>query len=132
MVIGIGMGGAHAGTFLQVVGVVMILALLPMALWPLQWARVVGWKIPADNHLAIYYGRCLGAVASATGAFAIVASAHAATTAFYFPFLLTLWVLMVLAHAWGGLRRIQPLSETCEIVFWGGLAVLTLAFWPIA
>lgn len=126
----IGIWGIYASPFLVLIGIVMIAALLPMALWPLRWARVIGWRIPADNHLAIYYGRCLGAVAAAVGVFGIIAAQQPATLVFYYPFVLVLWLLMVAAHIWGAVKRIQPLTETLEIGFWGGLAVLTLLFWP--
>lgn len=128
----LGVYHAHAPTFLWVIGLLMIVALLPMALWPLQWARVIGWQIPADNHLAIYYGRCLGCVATAAGVFAIVAAGDPVTVSFYLPFLLTLWVLMVVAHVWGAIRRIQPLTESLEIGFWAALAGVTLLFLPPA
>jgi hypothetical protein len=128
----IGIWSTHASTFLYVAGVGVIVALAPMVLWPLRWAKVIGWNVPADNHLAVYYGRCLGSVACAVGAFAIVASPNPANVAFYFPLLLTAWIAMVAVHVYGAIRKIQPMSETYEIAFWVGLAVLTILFWPTA
>ena len=34
---------------------------LPIFIAPLRWARLMGWTIPEHEHLAIYFGRCLGA-----------------------------------------------------------------------
>ena len=38
--------------------------------------------------------------------------------------------LMIAVHGYGGLRGIQPLSETLEIVYWALLIILTLLFYP--
>ena len=126
----IGMWSVHSASFLYFAGIGIIIALAPMALWPLQWARLIGWSIPADNHLAVYYGRCLACVACAVGAFAVVAADRPVLVAFYFPVLLTSWMLMVAVHAYGAVRKIQPIGETYEIALWAGLVVLTLLFWP--
>ncbi|MCG4788619.1 hypothetical protein L0N33_25160, partial [Roseburia faecis] len=34
---------------------------LPIFIAPLTWARLMQWTIPEHTHLAIYFGRCLGA-----------------------------------------------------------------------
>lgn len=34
---------------------------LPIFVAPITWARLMGWTIPEHQHLAIYFGRCLGA-----------------------------------------------------------------------
>jgi len=35
---------------------------LPIFIAPLAWARAMRWAIPEQQHLTIYFGRCLGAV----------------------------------------------------------------------
>ena len=49
---------------------------------------------------------------------------------FTFQVLLAVAAFMVVVHIWGALLRIQPVSETLEIGVYGGLAVLTVLFYP--
>ena len=51
---------------------------------------------------------------------------------FYYGMLLGSTALMVVVHAWGALRRIQPATETWEIAYWTTLFVLALLFRPLA
>ncbi|MDN5873081.1 MAG: hypothetical protein L0H29_01700 [Sinobacteraceae bacterium] len=128
----LGIWGTHSGLFLVLLGIVMLLAFgIPMALWPLRWARVLRWQLPTHTDLAVYFGRSLGSVATVIGVFSFVAAADTMVRPFYFGFLLACWVLMVLVHLYGAIRRIQPLSESCELPFWGGLVILTLLCWPV-
>ena len=54
----------HARQFLLVYAIATTLAFaLPIFLTPLAWARVMRFKIPSDTDLAVYFGRCLGAIA---------------------------------------------------------------------
>jgi hypothetical protein len=129
----IGALGAHASTFLLVVAVGTV-ALFggPMVIAPMRWARVLGWTIPTHTDLAVYFGRCLGAVIVVLGGAALWASAHVAQQPFFFAMLAGCAAAMVLVHVWGALRRIQPPAETWEIGYWLALLALTLAFWPAA
>jgi hypothetical protein len=38
---------------------------VPLALFPLRWARWFLWKVPAETDLAVYFGRCVGVLALA-------------------------------------------------------------------
>jgi len=38
---------------------------------------------------------------------------------------------MIVVHVWGALLRIQPVSDTLEIGMYGGLALLTILFYPV-
>ena len=126
-----GIWGNHSSEFLFVVGVSTLLIFgIPMAIWPIQWAKTLRWVIPIQTDLAVYYGRCLGCVAFVIGVFGLVASGEPTVQPFYFQFLLSCWVLMVGVHIYGALKRIQPITETYEIGFWLSLAILTLMFWP--
>jgi hypothetical protein len=79
----IGVWGQHAGLFLEVLAVGTLgLFGLPMLFWPLRWAAVLGWRIPEHTHLAIYFGRCLGAVICVLGGFAFRVAAEPAFTTF--------------------------------------------------
>ena len=50
----------------------------------------------------------------------------------FFATLVTSCALMVMVHAVGALQKVQPWTETAEIAFWCGLAVLGLLFYPTA
>jgi hypothetical protein len=82
---------------------------------------------PGAHPSAIYFGRCLAGLASCW-AFRV----PAASTPALRPLLRhdDRFGVMVAVHAWGAIRRIQPLSETIEIAFWGALLVLALLFHP--
>ncbi len=129
----IGIWSAHAGTFLVILAIATLLLLgLPMFFWPLRWAAALGWRIPEHTHLAIYFGRCLGSVVLVLGVFAFRAASTPSVQPFFFDMLLGASGVMVIVHAWGAIRRIQPLSETIEIAFWLALFGLGLLFYPTA
>lgn len=128
----IGIWSSYASTYLLVVGIAVIVAMAPLAIGPLWWAKVLGWRIPADTDLAIYLGRSLGCVTCAVGAFAILVAGDAAHHQFFFSLLLVNWVLMVLVHVYGALKGIQPISETYEAGVWIALVIITLLCWPNA
>ena len=127
----IGIWASHSSHFLLVIGASIILIFgIPMAIWPIRWAKVLRWEIPDNTDLAVYYGRCLGCVALVIGAFSILAWKHRFVEPFYFKLLLLCWILMILVHIYGAIKKIQPITETYEMGFWFGLTLLTLAFWP--
>ena len=105
---------------------------IPLFCVPIQWARVLRWNIPTDTDLAVYCGRCLGGVGLAIA----VVAAHTGLTGGdarpVFHILFGVFILLTAAHAWGALRRIQPISETLEIPFWFGLVLLNAAFYPLS
>ena len=103
---------------------------LPIFLAPMAWARMMGWTIPEHRHLAIYFGRCLGAFILVVEA-AMLRSATTGTSLSYaFDILFVVFSLMFVVHVYGALKRIQPLSETLEIGFWAALFVLNVLFYP--
>jgi hypothetical protein len=125
------MWGSYSGQFLFVIGAsTLVIFGVPMAIWPIQWAKTLRWEIPVQTDLAVYYGRCLGCVAFVIGSFGVVAAMNPPVQLFYFQFLLACWVLMVVIHVYGAVKNIQPITETYEIGFWFGLVLLTLSFWP--
>lgn len=103
---------------------------LPIFLAPIAWARMMGWTIPEHRHLAIYFGRCLGAFILVVEV-AMLRSATTGTSFSYaFDILFVVFSLMFVVHVYGALKRIQPLSETLEIGFWAVLFVLNVLFYP--
>jgi len=41
--------------------VTLVFFCLPILVFPLKWAKYLNWSIPEDDHLVLYFGRCLGA-----------------------------------------------------------------------
>lgn len=110
--------------------VTSLLFALPIFLVPLRWARLMGWTIPEHTHLAIYFGRCLGAFILIVEALMLRAALTGEALRVAFEVLGAVALMMVLVHVHGALRRIQPLSETLEILMYAGMFLLVLLFWP--
>lgn len=128
----VGIWGAESSLFLYIlVFSTFFVFALPMFLVPLRWAAVLGWEIPSQGNLSIYYGRCLASVMSVLCYMGYVAAGNREVQPFYFNILLGCFGLMVIVHAYGGIRRIQPLSETIETGFWLILFFCGLFFYPI-
>jgi hypothetical protein len=103
---------------------------LPIFVAPLAWARLMLWEVPAQQHLAIYFGRCLGAFILVVEA-AMLRSATTGTSFSYaFDILFVVFGLMFVVHVYGALKRIQPITETLEIGLWVALFVLNILFYP--
>jgi hypothetical protein len=104
---------------------------LPIFLVPLKWARWFGWTIPQQTDLAVYFGRCLGAFILIVEFLMLRAAVSGTGLIFTFQVLLAVSAFMIVVHVWGALLRIQPISETLEIVMYSGLALLTILFYPV-
>jgi hypothetical protein len=128
----IGTWGSHSQAFLLVsCGVTSAVFALPIFLAPLTWARWFGWRIPEHTHLAIYFGRCLGAFVLIVELLMLRAGLTGEGLVFTFQVLLAVSALMIVVHVWGALQRIQPLSETLEIGMYAVLGLLALLFYPL-
>jgi hypothetical protein len=106
----------------------LVVVALPLLFVPLTWARWFGWTLPqGSTDLTVYFGRCLGGVALAV----IIAVAHGIpeprSHRFLFDLVSMTCGVMILIHAYGALRKIQPLSETVEIAVW--VVVLAVSMW---
>lgn len=122
-----------AADYLLVLTVVTTLVFaLPIFLVPLTWARLMGWRIPTQTDLAVYFGRCLGAFILILEAMMLRAALTGEAIHTVFELLAATALMMIVVHVYGALRRIQPLSETLEIGFYAGLLLLTLLFWPLS
>lgn len=127
----IGMWSAHAQTFLLWFTVITTVAfVIPLFFVPIRWARMLQWNIPDDTDLAEYFGRCLGALGLVVMLIAGRAALAGEGLRIVFEVLIAIFVLMILVHAYGAVRRIQPITETLEIVFWAALLILGLCFFP--
>lgn len=103
---------------------------LPILLAPLAWARAFRWRLPEDTDLAVYFGRCLGVVAAVLMSFALRAGFTGEGLTQMYQIAIPVFVGMTLVHVWGAVRRVQPITETIEIAFWGGLVLLAVLFYP--
>lgn len=103
---------------------------IPLLLVPMRWAKLMGFEIPTHTDLAVYFGRSVGALAASINFLAL----HAGLSGRAIPNVLLLIVaisaMMVLIHAWGAYKKIQPLSETLEIGFWILMGLAALAVMP--
>jgi hypothetical protein len=129
----IGIWSAHAQTFMLVFAIVAtVFFVIPMIFAPMFWARMLLWNIPEDTDLAVYSLRSLGslglAVLLVTFRSAITGEGLLIVYQLFVPFFL----LMVLVHLYGAIRKIQPITETLEIGFWLVLLILALCFMPAA
>ena len=127
----IGIWAPHAQAFLFALMIVTTAAFaLPIFLAPLAWARRFGWRIAEPTDLAVYFGRCLGAFILIVEMLMLRAALTGTGLVFTFQVLIAVAVLMTIVHIWGGLLRIQPISETLEIGLYAGLGLLAVAFYP--
>jgi hypothetical protein len=121
---------AYSGQFLTVMGAITVALFIPMMIWPLQWARRLNWKTTQSDLLALYFGRCLGAVSVSLGLAACYVAQHPYLHKFFFCIMAGNFAAMVAIHLIGAIRKIQPRSESYEIIVWFGLLLMTGAFWP--
>ncbi len=120
-----------ASWFLWLGGLTFLVAYgLPLLLAPLQWARVLRWKLPQERDLAVYLGRCLGSVIVAIVLVVWRAAPRPASHPLVFELIIASGALMVGVHAWGAIRRVQPSTETVEIGLY--VAVTAFAAWLYA
>lgn len=127
----IGIWGSHSVIFLKIVAISLLVSFcVPLILAPMKWAKVLKWKLPDHDHLAVYFGRCLGGMAAILALFGLKVTALPAILPFYFDLLIWIYLSLALVHVWGAVRKIQPITETIEIGFWILLIILTLCFYP--
>lgn len=103
---------------------------IPLFLAPLHWARLMQWKIPDEQHLAIYFGRCLGAFVLVVEVSMLRSITTGTSFSYAFDILFVVFFLMLAVHIYGALRRIQPITETLEIGFWLILLLCNILFYP--
>jgi hypothetical protein len=116
---------------LRVVAVLTLVAFaIPIGLAPLAWARSFRWTVDAQPHLALYFGRCVGALALVLSCGAWYAAGHAGLQPFFMMLYIAANVAMVVVHVAGAVQKVQPWTENAEIGFWALSAVAGLLFYP--
>jgi hypothetical protein len=101
---------------------------LPLLLDPYRWARAFGWREEPVTDVGLYFGRCLGALATANCVSALRASRDPGG---YGPFFenmeMAAW-LLALVHVRGLAEGRQPPIEHAEIAGYS-LAALAARRW---
>lgn len=127
----IGIWKSYLHIYLYVVAVATLVGYgIPLLVAPVRWAQVFRWDIPQPDHLIVALGRSLGAFTCILAAFAFKAANTPAVQPFFFDLLLWAFVGQTLTHIYGAIRKIQPITETVEILLWVLLFLVTLAFYP--
>jgi len=127
----IGLLAPYSNLYLYIVGVAMLTGYgLPLIFVPQHWARFFGWKIPEEKKLAVLLAQSLGILLTVISAFAFFVPGSPEVKPFFFNFLLTIIVGMIILHVYGAIRKLQPKMETWEILLWIILFILTLTFYP--
>ena len=118
---------SRARTFLLVVGgLFLVVFALPLLIAPFAWADAFGWDVGPHSDLAAYFGRCLGAVATAITLVALAASRDPAGHRWVFSLLSLAAALLAVVHVIGLVRDAQPLVEHLEVA---GYAAFAAAAW---
>jgi hypothetical protein len=128
----VGIWQSYSDIFLYVIGAAMLIAFgIPLTIVPLHWARVFRWEVSQTDNLTVFLGRSLGIFISLIAIFAIKATSEPAAKPFFFDLMLWLIAAMTILHAYGAIRKIQPITETVEIALWVVLFLITLSFYPL-
>lgn len=96
---------------------------LPLLLKPYAWAKAFGWKQEPETDVGLYFGRCLGAVATATCVQALRASRDPVAHGSFFGFAELVSWLLAAVHLRGFVEGRQPPIEHAEIALYSGAAI---------
>lgn len=101
---------------------------LPLLFVPLRWARWFAWPVQEENkELTIYFGQCLGGVATAIILAIVRAIPDPGSHKLILELIFFVTGLMTVVHVWGAIRRKWPWTETVEIGMYAAVAIG--AFW---
>ena len=119
-------GNRAARLYLRVVCPIFLAIIgLPLLLNPYGWAKAFGWRKERETDVGLYFGRCLGAVATAISVQGLRASREPSRHRGLFGLIELVSWLMSAVHLRGLLERRQPPVEHAEIIGYAALAVLT-------
>jgi len=103
---------------------------LPLLLDPYRWARAFGWRKERETDVGLYFGRCLGAVATAACVQAALAARDPEQHRSYFQFAEVGGWLLAAVHLCGLLEKRQPPIEHAEILGYSAAALAARRFRP--
>ncbi len=95
---------------------------IPLFVDPIWWAERFGWDTDGPRDLAVYFGRCLGAVAIAIAVVALRASHEPERHRWLFDLLALSGLLLAIVHLRGAIEDSQPLVEHLETLGYAGFA----------
>lgn len=128
----LGIWSNYSSTFLFWFPVLILVGFaLPMLFAPLAWGKTIGFALPKDTDLAVYFGRSLGVAGIGICVMSFIASRTPAAQPIVMDGLIVISLLYVITHIHGAVKKIQPLIETLEIAFWMALFCLQLAVYPV-
>jgi hypothetical protein len=108
----------------------LILYALPASLAPFAWARLFRWRAEPSDDLALYFGRCTGALAAAICVACMRAAPRAHANTVVFELIALAGAALVVVHVVGALQRRQPWTETVEIALYAALTAVAIALRP--
>jgi hypothetical protein len=103
---------------------------LPLLLDPYRWARAFGWRREPETDVGLYFGRCLGAVATAVCVQAARATRDPEQHRSFFEFAEVGGWLLAGVHVRGMLERRQPPIEHAEIIGYSAFAIAARRYLP--
>jgi len=103
---------------------------LPLLLDPYRWARAFGWRREPETDVGLYFGRCLGALATASCVQAARAARDPERHRSYFEFVEIGGWLLAAVHLRGLLERRQPPIEHAEIIGYSTVAAAARRYMP--
>jgi hypothetical protein len=103
---------------------------LPLLVDPYRWAGWFGWKPEPETEVGLYFGRCLGALATASCLQAARASRDPARHPGFYEFAESVGWLLALVHLRGFLEQRQPPIEDAEIVGYTAFALAARRYSP--
>jgi hypothetical protein len=103
---------------------------LPLLLDPYRWARAFGWRREPETDVGLYFGRCLGALATASCIQAARAARAPERHRSWFEFVQFAGWLLAAVHVRGLLERRQPPIEHAEIIGYSAVAAAARRYTP--
>ena len=103
---------------------------LPLLLDPYRWARAFGWREEPETDVGLYFGRCLGALATASCLQAARAARDPARHRTYYEYMESVGWLLAAVHVRGLLERRQPPIEHAEIFGYAAFAIAARRYAP--
>lgn len=116
-----------AGTVAGIAGPVFA---IPLFLDPYRWARAFGWRPEPETDVGLYFGRCLGAIATAACLQGVKATRDPERHRAYYEFSEAAAWLLAAVHVRGLLERRQPPIEHAEIAGWAAMALAARRYRP--
>jgi hypothetical protein len=121
--------GSSIFIFAGATGLTLLIG-LPLLLAPMSWARKLGWEMPAQQALANYLGRSLGAVGLSIAIVGYLAARDPWQYRAVFILVILLGIFLTGVHVYGFIKKNQPKFENIEILLYPLVSLLAWYFYP--